>query len=168
MKIAIDVFDKKSIDLAIRKLEEYKKGLNRKAEMLCERLAEKGAWYAEWNFSAIEWTYSGDVSYEITAKRLDENHYVVEAAGEGVLFLEFGAGATLGYGHPLADQMGMGPGTYPNAKGHWNDRNGWWYREEDGTKVHTYGNAPGMPMYNAAKDLRREIELAAREIFQGG
>ena len=165
MKISINIFDERSIDQAIEKLTEYENSLDQKAEQLCERLAELGAWYAEWNFSGVEWTYSGDVAYSIDVKRTGENQYAIIAGGQAVLFLEFGAGVTLGYGHPLAAEMGMGPGTYPNGKGHWDDPHGWWY-VDDGMKVHTYGNAPGMPMYNAAKDIRREILKVAREVFQ--
>ena len=165
MKITVNVFDIDSIDDAIRQLDDYINSLDRKTEQLCQRLAELGAWYAESNFSGVEWTYSGDVSYTIDVQRVGESQYLVTANGEGVLFLEFGAGVTLGYGHPMAEQLGMGPGTYPNGKGHWDDPHGWWFKQGD-TKVHTYGNAPGMPMYNAAKDMRREILKIAREVFQ--
>ena len=168
MKIKIDVFDPHSIDAAIKKLEDYSKDLDRKAEMLCERLAQIGVMYAEWNFSSVDWMYSGDVDYAIDAVRISENKYAVTVNGEGVLFIEFGAGSTLGYGHPtpVLGETQMGPGTYPNGKGHWNSPNGWWYVNGDGTKVHTYGNAPGMPMYNAAKYLRQEIAKTAREVFR--
>lgn len=166
MKISIDVFDPDSIDKAIKQLNDYSKGLDQKARNLCQRLADLGAWYAEWNFSQVAWTYSGTVDYAITVDRLSDNQYLIKAAGEGVLFIEFGAGITLGGGHPMDSQLGMGPGTYPNGKGHWNDPNGWWYKDEDGTKHKTYGNAPGMPMYNAAKDLRNEIKKIAQEVFR--
>ena len=39
MKISIDVFDSKSIDKAIKQLEDYKNDLNLKAQELCKRLA---------------------------------------------------------------------------------------------------------------------------------
>lgn len=158
-----------SIEKAIEKVKEYSNNVESKTRMLCERLAELGAWYAEWNFSGVDWTYSGDVEYDIDVKGDGDNRYVVYVSGQGVLFIEFGAGISLGYGHPLADQMGMGPGTYPPTnpeKPHWNDPHGWWFKDSGGEKVHTYGNAPGMPVYNAAQDLRREIKSIAREVFQ--
>ena len=165
MKISINVFDEKSIDKAIADIEAYAKSLDKKANDLCERLAELGAWYAEWNFSGVQWTYSGDSSYSIDVKRVGENQYVIEAGGQGVLFLEFGAGVTLSNpAHPKAAEMGMGVGTYPGQT-HAFDPKGWWYRDESG-KHHTYGNAPGMPMYNAGKDLRKEIRKVAQEVFR--
>ena len=57
------------------------------------------------------------------------------ANGEEAVFIEFGAGAMYGYGHP--DPQGFGPGTYP-GKGHWNDPKGWYTPMGE----HTYGNAP--------------------------
>lgn len=151
-----------SIDAAIKQLEDYRDSLDRKAQEICKRLADMGALYVEWNFSGV--LYAGDIDYHITVDRKDENTYVIKANGATVLLMEFGAGAKHGYGHPQADEFGMGPGTYPNGKGHWNDPKGWWFGEK-GHWTHTYGNAPGMPMYNAAKDLRKEIMNVVREVF---
>lgn len=152
-----------SIDAAIKQLEDYSKDLDRKAQELCKRLADMGAMYAEWNFGGV--LYAGDIDYNITVDRVDANTYAIQANGETVLLMEFGAGVKHGYGHPQAAEFGMGPGTYPNGKGHWNDPKGWWFGEK-GNWTHTYGNAPGMPMYNAAKDLRKEILDIAREVFK--
>lgn len=161
MKIKVSL-SPSSIDAAIKQLEDYSKDLDRKAQELCKRLADMGAMYAEWNFSGV--LYAGDIDYKITVDRVDANTYAIKANGETVLLMEFGAGVKHGYGHPQAAEFGMGPGTYPNGKGHWDDPKGWWFGEK-GNWTHTYGNAPGMPMYNAAKDLRKEILDIAREVF---
>lgn len=161
MKIKVSL-SPSSIDAAIKQLEDYSKDLERKAQELCNRLADMGAMYAEWNFSGV--LYAGDIDYNITVDRVDANTYVIKADGETVLLMEFGDGVKHGYGHPQAAEFGMGPGTYPNGKGHWDDPKGWWFGEK-GNWTHTYGNAPGMPMYNAAKDLRKEILDIAREVF---
>ena len=162
MKIKVSL-SPSSIDAAIKQLEDYSKDLDRKAKELCKRLADMGAMYAEWNFSGV--IYAGDIDYKITVDRVDANTYAIKANGETVLLMEFGAGVKHGYGHPQAAEFGMGPGTYPNGKGHWDDSKGWWFGEK-GNWTHTYGNAPGMPMYNAAKDLRKEILDIAREVFK--
>ena len=151
-----------SIENAIQQLESYRDGLNRKAQMLCEQLASMGAMYAEWNFSGV--LYAGDIDYHVEVEERGENVYAIKASGRTVMLLEFGAGVRHGYGHPLASEFGMGPGTYPGQK-HAFDPNGWWFRQ-GGTKIHTYGNAPGMAMYNAAKDLRSEILKVAQEVFK--
>ena len=162
MKIKVSL-SPSSIDAAIKQLENYSKDLERKAQELCKRLADMGAMYAEWNFSGV--LYAGDIDYKITVDRIDANTYAIKANGETVLLMEFGAGVKHGYGHPQAAEFGMGPSTYPNGKGHWDDPKGWWFGEK-GNWTHTYGNAPGMPMYNAAKDLRKEILDIALEVFK--
>lgn len=162
MKISINVLDPKSIDKAIKQLNDYADSLDRKARLLCERLAQMGAMYAEWNFSGV--LYAGDIDYKVEYQPGQGNTFYILAGGETVMFMEFGAGVKHGNGHPQAQEFGMGPGTYPGQK-HAFDPQGWWFNQ-DGQKIHTYGNAPGMPMYNAAKDLRKEIQQVAQEVFK--
>ena len=50
----------------------------------------------------------------------------------------------------------MGPGTYPEGKGHWNDPKGWWLPKEKGGE-HTYGNPPAAPMYDAVKTIEQKL-----------
>jgi len=151
-----------SIDSAIQELEDYAKSLDQKAQELCKRLADMGALYAEWNFSGV--LYAGEIDYKISVDKIDDHSYMIRANGESVLFMEFGAGVRYGYGHPKAAELGMGPGTYNPSSDTWKSPSGWWF-PQGGTTIHTYGNAPGMPMYNAAKDLQREILEVAREVF---
>lgn len=166
MKIAIDVFDPSSIDRAIKQLEDYSKGLERKCEVLCERLTMMGATNVSMMFSQL--IYTGPVDISISVENLGDNQYAIVASGETVLIAEFGAGL-IGGGHPLNDQLGMGPGTYPEQK-HALDPNGWWLPRDktDGHSMHTYGNPPTMAMYNTAKDLKGEIQRIAREVFSSG
>lgn len=148
------------IDRAIRELRCYRASLPEKGREICRRLAEYGLLLAE---NAYEGTaYDGEKNVFVEVEET-ERGYRILADGEAVLFLEFGAGITYGYGHPQDADFGMGPGTYPipPGKGHWNDPKGWWTPEG----VHTYGNAPSMAMYNAAKDMRDEVERVAREVF---
>lgn len=158
----------KSIDAAIKKLDAYQKKLERRANELCRRLALLGATRATIDFSQA--IYTGEKDFSITVDKTKDG-YVVKADGESILFLEFGAGIRYGYGHPLATQFQMGPGTYP-GKGHWDDPKGWWIpkdKVESGTSDrgrHTYGNPPAMPMFNAAQDMRRSIKMIAEEVFR--
>lgn len=152
-----------NIDLSDSGIEELKNGLNdylewieERSEELCKRLADMGAVSASLEFSRA--IYSGDEDHVITVEKVDNNCYKVKASGETVLFVEFGTGL-IGYGHPEPHEMG--PGTYP-GKGHWNDPNGWYY----GSKQHTYGNPPNMPMYHTVKELELELERVAREVLE--
>lgn len=153
--------DEKSIDKAIKELERYKKQLDRKCKTLAKRLADYGLTKATIKYATA--LYVGPQDWKVTVKRT-EHGYAVQASGKTVLLLEFGAGITFGDGHPLNGEFGMGPGTYPDGKGHWNDPKGWYLPKSAGGG-HTYGNPPSMAMYNTAEELRGEIEKIAREVF---
>lgn len=160
MKVSMTL-DAASIDKAITQIEAYQKALAVKAKQICEKLAVKGAVRASLGFASA--VYTGEKDYSLTVE-VTQNGYKILADGETALILEFGAGATYGYGHPLAADNGMGPGTYPDGKGHWDDPKGWWLPKDKGGG-HTYGNPPAMPMYYAAKEMREAVESVAREVF---
>lgn len=149
----------------IRKLQdelrEYRNWQKEKAEELTERLAMLGASAASIRFSRA--IYTGPKDAIVTVEAVP-NGYRVKANGESVLFIEFGSGITYGSGHPEAQEFGMGPGTYPNGKGHWDDPRGWYLPKEKGG-IHTYGNPPAMPMYEARKAIEQELPRIVREVF---
>lgn len=167
MKISIDVFDSKSIDKAIKQLEDYSKSIEEKTKLLVDRLTMMGATNVSLAYSRL--IYTGPVDISVSVQDRGEGKYAIVANGETVLIAEFGAGL-IGYGHPDPQVGGqkMGPGTYPDAKGHWDDENGWWLprKKTGGHGVHTFGNPPTMAMYNTAKDLKQEIRRVAQEVFQ--
>lgn len=152
-----------SIDKAIQELRNYQKDLERKCREIALKCADLGAASARIDFSQA--SYVGGKDWDVGVEPIDKGYKIV-ANGATVLFLEFGAGAVWGYGHPQAGEFGMGPGTYPDGKGHWNDPNGWYLPKEKGG-YHTWGNAPAMPMYNAARQIEKEVERIAREVFNG-
>ena len=166
MKISMTL-DPKSIDAAIAQLEAYRDGLDAKAQMLVERLTMMGATNVSLSFSRL--IYTGPVDISVSVEERGKAKYAIVANGETVLIAEFGAGL-IGYGHPepKVDGVEMGPGTYPDSKGHWNDEKGWWLpRSKTGGKaVHTFGNPPTMAMYNTAKDLKKELLRVAQEVFK--
>ena len=157
MKVTVRV---QGLDGAIYKLDAYSLDLQEKGKQICERLASLGALHASLGFSRA--LYEGIGSADITAEPTD-NGYAILASGTAVLFLEFGAGVTMGYGHPQAAEFGYGPGTYP-GKGRWDNPKGWWFTGAQGSQ-HSYGNPPNMAMYNAAKEIEREVERVAREVL---
>lgn len=142
-------------------LKEYRHWQKEKAAELTERLAMLGASVAFIRFSRAVYTGPKDAAVTVEAV---PNGYRVKANGESVLFIEFGSGITYGSGHPEAQEFGMGPGTYPDGKGHWDDPNGW-YLPKDKGGGHTYGNPPAMPMYEARKAIEQELPRIVREVF---
>jgi hypothetical protein len=159
--ITIDIFNPASIDAAVKEIRDYADWVKRKTAELARRLADMGAVNVSLGYSRAVYTGGNDIS--VTVEQQGENSYAIIANGEAVLFVEFGAGVTYGYGHPQPSVEGtpMGPGTYPSEKGHWNDPKGWWIPGGE----HTYGNPPSMTMYLTAKELRNQLEDIAREVF---
>lgn len=141
-----------------KELSDYRQWQKQKAKELAERLAELGVQVARIQFD--RGSYLGDKDVSVT-KEPKGNGYIVRADGKSVLFIEFGTGITYGFGHPEAQEHGMGPGTYPDGKGHWNDPRGWYIPGGQ----HTYGNPPAMPMYTARKTIEEELPRIVKEVF---
>lgn len=146
-------------------LREWADDFKSKLDILCKKLAEMGATKVSLGYARA--IYSGDTKnkdIKVDVVRVSGGYQIV-ANGKSVLFVEFGTGITYGYGHPEAGKFGMGPGTYPDGKGHWNDPKGWWLPESVGGG-HTYGNPPNPVMYRTAKELREAILEVAKEVFK--
>lgn len=148
-----------SIGAAIKELRRYKKWIVKKEAELRSKLAMRGATVASIQFARAIYNGSNDISV-----RVDNTGSVavIYAEGQSVAFIEFGAGATYGYGHPQAGEFGVGPGTYPDGKGHWDNPNGWWY----GSGQHSYGNPPAMAMWTAVQEITENVTEIAREVFR--
>lgn len=154
----------KDIELLIKELDDYKKALDEKCQELIDRLAAEGVTRAQWRFDMA--TYDGDGKVKVEAVPDGKLRTYVVATGDAVLFIEFGAGYLMGYGHP--EPMGYGPGTYP-GKGHWDDPNGWWLPkavQEATGKKKSFGNPPAAAMYTTVKDLEERIAEIASEVFK--
>lgn len=149
----------RSINSAVSAVQKYQAWVSLKEKELRTRLAMLGATVASIQFARAIYTGSNDITV-----RVDDTGSVaaIYAEGEAVAFIEFGAGATYGYGHPQAAELGVGPGTYPDGKGHWNDPKGWWF----GSSQHTYGNPPAMAMYKAVQEITNNVTEIAREVFR--
>jgi hypothetical protein len=143
------------------KLEEYRKCQQERAKELARRLADLGVSVAKIGFE--NGSHLGERDENVVAEET-ENGFKVRAYGKTVLFVEFGAGITYGSGHPEAQEFGMGAGTYPDGKGHWNDPDGWYLPKSAGGG-HTYGNPPAMPMYEARKQIEQELPRIVKEVF---
>ena len=161
-----------SIDAAIQQLEAIRDELPRKAALIAQKLADIG-FYVAYGILAGH-VYSGATIDSLEVKQVSETRYEIVAESEAIMFLEFGAGL-VGYGHEKP--MGYGPGTYPGQT-HALNPGGWWFETDDPNLAkhttkdgkmygHTYGTPAYAPMYNAAKEMRSQVERIAREVFNG-
>lgn len=160
-KITIDDLSQKNLTKAIREIREYQKWVEKKETELRVRLASLGATVASIQFSRAVYSGTKDVTV-----RVDDTGSVavIYAEGESVAFIEFGTGIKHGYGHPQADEFGVGPGTWSegeNGKGHWDNPGGWYFAHGQ----HTYGNPPAMAMWSAVQAMTEQLTQIAREVF---
>lgn len=162
----------KDIDRAIKELEQYKREIIRKTELLRTRIAERIANLAQSGFNdAVVDDLTGgsggarkaDVRVSIDER---ENVSVIIAAGEDAVWVEFGAGvfhngSTGGSPHPKGSELGFTIGGYGKGMG---KRQTWGFYE-DGELRLTHGTPAVMPMYNALKTVCEEITSIAKEVF---
>ena len=151
-----------SIRQAISELKAYKAELDEKMAIVCRKLAERGLEVVKAAYGNVDYLGDRSITYEVMEKE-PGRVYAVQARGKAVLYLEFGAGAKYGYGHPEAGLHGRGPGTYPPTNPqhpYWDDPNGWWINGQ-----HTYGNPPSKGMYDARFRIIAEIKEVMAEVF---
>lgn len=173
--IKIDLFDRKSLQSAIKQIQQYRDDLPRKCELLCQRLAESGVQVAE---TAIAESPQGKTITLTTDIRPEKAgcKAILMATGKTVtssdgrsfnllLAVEFGAGIKYNATeNPKASEFGMGVGTFPDQKNAFNP-NGWYYLGDDGEWHHSYGVRATMPMYKSSMEIQRNIKEIAKEVF---
>jgi hypothetical protein len=162
MKIAINPFDKKSIENAEKIVRQYKKDFEKKEAEFTRRLAEIGVSVASAGFSTADYDGVNDVvvSMEKTA-----TGYNVVASGKTVGFIEFGTGVRF----PEWDNSGMEytppkHGTY--GKGLGARPKGWYFTVGEGASRHTYGNPPAEAMRTARDVMIEKVTQIAREVWR--
>ena len=164
----------KSIQEAIKQLQQYKSDLKSKCDLLVIRLAEIGeeAAVQSVNESPLGKTVTLRVQREPT---LMGCRAVLIATGKvfdvedrepfsTILAIEFGAG--IHYNpepNPKANELGYGVGTYPGQIHAFED--GWYYLGKDDKWHYTHGVKATMPMYNASMEIIQQYKQIAREVF---
>lgn len=157
MTITINGFDTASIEAAIRELQTTFKDQNQMVQDACMKVAEFGAKWAEGGYRSAEYP-SGANDVVVTAEATGDGARV-RASGENVLFIEYGAGALRGYGHP--EPNGYGPGTFNPLSDNWKNPNGWYYAH--GRK--TWGNPPSAAMYYAEQAMRENADTIVNGVI---
>lgn len=172
----------KSIQNAIKELENYKASLEAKNKEFVSRLIDYGIEMAE-SYSGsfgkhivfskkveggenavgfliakgepitVEWIVRGDSGEEVKTAEIDP-----------LLMAEFGSGQ---FAEVLFDISGVGRGTFPGQTHAFDDS--WSFKKEapDGTTkwYRSSGVAPTHPMYHADMEMLDMIESIAREVF---
>lgn len=165
--------NEKSIDKAIKELENYKKWLVDKTKEFLKALADEGVQIANANFAKAVYDGTNDVTCSVEER--GDNKIAVVAVGGATLFIEFGTGVRYPDTHPEAGKHGMVRGEYGHKLGKM--AKGWRYQGDPGSngevitegkhvgEVHTYGNPANMCMYMTVRELEEKFEEIARRVY---
>lgn len=162
----------KSIEAAIRELNEYKREFQAKVDLYRKRVAEEIATIAQSTFNrsivddVIKGGTSRKASVTVTVQH-GGNISVVVADGEDAVWCEFGAGVyhntPVGSSpNPYGSDLGLTIGSYGKGYG---KGQAWGYYDESGELIITRGTPATMPMYNSAQEVARKAIEIAREVF---
>lgn len=175
-EIAIEL-SQKSIERAIKELNDYKKWVNAKTEELAKQLSLIGIQEASFRFTGAPYDGVNDV-YVSTISKAEGEYYVytIVAKGQAVCFIEFGAGVyhnTAAYPLPKPEGVveigeygkGKGKQSYWGFYGENPGTNGWLVQSKKGPVVITRGNPASMPMYYASAEMKKKVLAIAREVF---
>lgn len=144
---------------AVDYLETYKKWVNQKMDELMIRLAAVGLETARVYFQmgATE----GNEAPETWVEPI-ENGFKIIANGKDVFFIEFGAGDAAG-NHPDSANapVDTSPGSYSKINtGEYAKYGSWHHDKMKYTEIQ-----PQMPMYHAMREIERNVQKIAKEVF---
>lgn len=169
----------REINNAIKELKAYQSDLNRKCELLCEKLTTEGISIAQAHIGSSGFGKYIHLGSEITPQQagckavfyMEDSSKIVSQwqTQEGVksaevspsLMIEFGSGMKA---ENPANVPGVGTGSFPGGT-HGNEP-GWYYMDLNGEWHYSSGISPKMPMYHAGKELVDKVVKTAKEVFK--
>jgi len=168
-KISISL-SQKSIENAIKELNQYKDNLQRKNEEFVRRLAELGIPVINQNILAA--LGDSDKNHNVYIKLYgieSVSQATLVCEGKDILFIEFGAGvhyngASGSSPNPKGKEFGYTIGSYGKGQGN-NDF--WFYYADSGESVMSHGTEATMPVYKASIEIIQNIRKVAKEVFGG-
>ena len=172
------------LDKALKRIEEFKSGLQDKCQELAKRLGEIGVQVAQTHYKSAPYAGVNDVEVWLDESG-DKGTVTIIAGGEAVLFIEFGTGITMPDSMEARAELKsggvVGHGQYGDKRG--SSPKGWYYPIEKGVGenpplgtevsnkpgmehlIHTYGNPAYPAMYLARKEIIENVQSIAREVF---
>ena len=163
MKIVVNPFDIKSINNAIKQIDQFQREFELKEQEFVRRLAEVGVSVATTGFQMAD--YDGEKDVVVSMNQAGTQATIV-ASGKTVGFIEFGTGVrypewsggeAVSYTPPAHGSYGKGKGANPH---------GWWFTAGAGASQHTYGNMPAEAMLTARDKMIEEVTRIAREVWK--
>ena len=158
--IEVDPFDVRSVDDAIKALQDYEKERKEKIAKYIQRLCEEGATAARTQYGISE----DSKSLTVSVKQTDDGG-IITAKGEAVMFLEFGSGVyttshDLAVGMPFRIEAGSWSLSPEGSKTWLKVLNG-----EVAPEDYQYNTNPRAGMYEAYKAIVAAQDRIANEVF---
>jgi len=158
------------IDRAIKELADYKREIQRKTELLRDKVAERLADEARKGFAGAvvdDLVRGGQRFAQVDVSVNNRGSVtVVIASGEDAVWVEFGAGVYHNGSpgsspHPNGAELGMIIGGFEKGNG----KKEVWGFYEDGELKLTRGTPAVMPMARAVTSVCNDIQQIAKEVF---
>lgn len=166
MDINIDIFNKASIEQAIKQLEAYQKKLEPKLQEVKEQAGYEIAKMVSAGFNGAPYDYILGEGYSTPDVDVEFNpeEGTVTAYGTEAVFAEFGAGVHMGGKYPGDRPAGIVDlGQY----GHGYGKRKVWGFYENGELKKTKGTPNSAPMYHATVAVKQEVDdRIAKEVFK--
>ncbi len=168
--IQVNIFDPKSIDKAIKKLNAYKLEVETKTRELAQRLTDLGADIVRMKIVEMGAYYSGDLLSGVEGYYSPAlNAGFIRVTSDHVAFVEFGTGV-VGQQNPHTNGEYLSKASWGYATGSKifttkDGRVGWIYPTDDGGFRFTEGMESRPFMYETALELERQYMQIAKEVF---
>ena len=155
--ISVDLLSPRSVDRALEELRKLEEEFDKKVNIFLERLANLGRETLDGLGYTVD---SGAIT--VTVEKIDDG-YCINAAGQGIVFLEFGAGDTVASGNRYAGQMPfeVRPGSYSETHAQQYSNYGIWIF---GGVIYTE-IMPRNGMQTVWETIMQEWRSIAKEVF---
>lgn len=169
----VNILSVSSIKELQKNLTRYRDGLEYKAQLLAEKLSERGVEIARVQIADLNAIFTGDLIQSIHNEYVSSKKggaiFAVVADSSHALMVEFGTGQRgidKPYPNPLPDgvswEYAVGKTIRQNPV---TGRYYWFYPGQDGKWHYTEGMPARPYMFNTAIELRKIVEETAKEIF---
>lgn len=168
--IQVNIFDPKSIDKAIKKLNAYKLEVETKTVDLVKKLITNGVSIARVKLVEYQAYYSGELYDDIVGYYSESTNIgYVRVTNDHAAFIEFGTGPRGSASpHPMGGGSYKSEGWYTKADGKPMDAIYGWtpIQLENGDVIYYTEGQPAKPfMYETAKQLENDFIRVAKEVF---
>lgn len=163
----VDILSESSIQNLINQLEEYKKSLINKCEILASRIAELGVEVAKASIVDLDAVFTGELYDSIYSSKISNDGnkviFAVVADSDHAIYVELGTGI-VGAESPYPGNLPVVYAQGKTIRQLSDGRYGWFY-QRDGQWYFTEG-MPSRPfMYFATMEMYNQVVQIAKEVF---